>query len=224
MKSSSVSKGGVMIPKKLQQDYGDSSDQIQYILEQGRKIDEILTYLQAKEEASNYKIVSFDPVGETVPEASKGERIGEASYSMDKNIRFVGKLEVADNPPESKGECSKCGCEYPIHKGDCPELYPPEHEESDGEFYGIHQSAGSWYREFENGKGRPLKIQDLKELFVSKEKIKRELGEMEVPPENLHASCEENTRYFDWVNQGHAGYLDKNSMRQKLIKSLGLGD
>lgn len=174
MKSSSVSKGGVMIPKKLQQDYGDSSDQIQYILEQGRKIDEILTYLQAKEEASKGEYLMAKP--------------GEMACEV-----CIGK---ADRYFRDKDGLKRWHC-----KEHMPKNNPPEHEESDGEFYGIHQSAGSWYREFENGKGRPLKIQDLKELFVSKEKIKREIEKA--------ADCAPGTR---------GRTLDAIS------KSLGLGD
>lgn len=139
--------------------------------ELGDKINEIIDYLQAKEEASK----------------------GECPHCDEKHM---------DGYVHNPKTCFMCRDN------------PPEHEESDGQFYGIHQSAGSWYREFENGIGRPLEIRDLKDLFVSKEKIKRHI---EAGMEDDRPEITQWLRSKDYTK----GY---NQSRKDLLESLGLGD
>lgn len=162
MKSSSVSKGGVMINpirKKIKihaerMGLVDIANKVDELVKEHNKV---LDLLQAKEEAS-------------------------------------------------KGECSKCGCEYPIHKGDCPELYPPEHEEEwerdfrdkvdDGEIYGRDMGEIDF------------QLRDyIRDNFISKKKIKRVLKE-----------CKKIT--------GHRlEYLEGNQdVIFSITESLGLGD
>lgn len=173
--------------------------------ELGDKINEIIDYLQAKEEASKGECKEF----------------WEVPYRSDHLFR-------GDHHNLPSGNCQKCGKSWFEYNKQAEEFLktnkeyieqskevdPPEHEESDGQFYGIHQSAGSWYREFENGIGRPLEIRDLKDLFVSKEKIKRHI---EAGMEDDRPEITQWLRSKDYTK----GY---NQSRKDLLESLGLGD
>lgn len=66
------------------------------------RINQIIDYLQAKEEASNYKVVSFDPVGETIPEASNGE-----CRHTDTSIEQCDECGKKRNPPEHEESWEK---------------------------------------------------------------------------------------------------------------------
>jgi hypothetical protein len=123
------------------------------------KINEIIDVLNQQGEASKYKVVSFEPIGETVPDQQ-----GEGP-----EYKTVGYLKY--NP---SGEVKR-------KRVSIQEIAPPEQEEipkdEGGDTWSIWEGfddrAGTLTRNF--GKvGRPANIQDLQEVFISKEKIKRE--------------------------------------------------
>lgn len=183
------------IPKKLEVRRFDSSKEV--IKKLWEKSEEIIDYLHAKEEASNYKIVSFSPTGETIPaktpkyrEASKEsdnplDTLVESSYeatnwgwTTDDHIelcRKVNKLRKA-----SKGECKECGAKYHVHNGDCSELYPhpPEHEEEWEKEFDNKFPAMEWFDIPNDLSPQEASLEvkaHIQANFVSKEKIKREI-------------------------------------------------
>lgn len=197
MKSSSVSKGGVMInpirkKTKIHAERMGLVDMANKVDELVKEHNNVLDLLQAKEEASNYKIVSFDPVGETVPEASKGEC---------KEYRL--------------SDCIACGKQYLVPKNvmagafcdECRKNNPPEHEETIGEWVAdFEKNFGAL---FENNEVYAnVKVKDyIHNNFISKEKIKNH--------------CKSTLKNYEIRSNFSDGVIYAIN---NLISSLGLGD
>lgn len=166
-----------------------------------------MTNIPKKLSARYYGAVDFSWLkkykDEMVPNAEAHEEVINKINELIDYLESKQTTHVCDcskkDENKSKGECSKCGVEYPIHKGNCPELYPPEHEEWIGDFeetFGVLEENLGHKVIYANEK-----IKDyIRDNFVSKEKIKREI--------------EENTLYVN------PSVIDKPG----LLESLGLGD
>jgi len=166
---------------KLSQDFGDGNFPIDYIVTISRKVDEIIDYLSDKE-------------------ASKGE----CPECGDKRACFPWCRVDPPQQEESRGEtktpvlrrndiktatkhCDVCKAEKGwIHLyeecEESPQLKEESPKEDEGDTWSIWEGfddrAGTLTRNFGKA-GRPANIQDLQEVFVSKEKIKNQLLEVE---------------------------------------------
>lgn len=167
-----------MIPKKL--DFIDmvNTEAMCFLLEE--KINEILDYLQAKEEVNKCKcgkeslgVREYCPTHNN-PEASKGEcTCGTNAYCYKHFDKGCVKVKECDC------QCHRCIRTLQPHPEEiCPECNPPEHEERKEDEKEILDIIGRQAGDtLTYGEACDRVMEIIERGYVSKQKIKKELSE-----------------------------------------------